>query len=296
MAPRDLGSGRGGHGGDQVARRDLGSGRVVGYRGPGGPAGLRLRARGRGGRPASTVGLSLRTLGCEARRGSSAVLRLLARGCGGRPSGLEGLRSEAFPHPGARLDWGAGPVPSPRRLPPLPDASWVAFCRRRRRLRGYRGGDGRGGGSSLWSGGARPPSRRRLRGNSVACQSPGRRGPRAQGLLSQSPYRCRGRAVEAGSSEADVVCRDGTGAPAGRRVSLAAGRSGLVPLTLATVVGRHLAAVCISFVPSGATRDAIWPRRTCWTSSRPAVLAGSCRWRRRVGARPLGPRLHLQDY
>ena len=226
---------------------------------------------------------------------ASAVLRLLARGCGGRPSGLEGLRSEAFPHPGARLDWGAGPVPSPRRLPPLPDASWVAFCRRRRRLRGYRGGDGRGGGSSLWSGGARPPSRRRLRGNSVACQSPGRRGPRAQGLLSQSPYRCRGRAVEAGSSEADVVCRDGTGAPAGRRVSLDAGRSGLVPLTLATVVGRHLAAVCISFVPSGATRDAIWTRRTCWTFSRPAVLAGASRWRRCVGARPLGPRLQLQD-
>ena len=26
------------------------------------------------------------------------------------------------------------------------------------------------------------------------------------------------------------------------------------------------------------------------------MLAGSCRWRRRVGARPLGPRLHLQDY
>ena len=217
-------------------------------------------------------------------------------GCGGRPSGPVGLKSEAFPHLGVGLDWGAGPVPSPRRLPPLPDASWVAFCRRRRRLRGYRGGDGRVGGSSLWSGGARPPSRRRLRGNSVACQSPGRRGPRAQGLLSQSPYRCRGRAVEAGSSEAEVVCRDEIGAPAGRRVSLSAGRSGSVPLTLATVVGRHLAAVCISFVPSRATRDAIWSRRTCWTSSSPAVLAGSSRWRRRVGARPLGPRLHLQDY
>ena len=219
-------------------------------------------------------------------------------GCGGRPSGPVGLKSEAFPHLGVGLDWGAGPVPSPRRLPPLPDASWFAFCRRRRRrrLQGYRAGDVRGGGSSLWSGRARPPSRRRLQANSVACQAPGRRGPRAQGLLSQSPYRCRGRAVEAGSSEADVVCRARIRAPAGRRVSLASRRSGSVPLKLATVVGRHLAAVCISFVPSGATRDAIWPRRRCWTSSRPAVLAGSCRRLRRVGARPLGPRLHLQDY
>ena len=48
-----------------------------------------------------------------------------------------------------------------------------------------------------------------------------------------------------------MVCRDEIGPRAGRRVALAGGRSGSVPLTLATVVGRHLAAAFISSVPSG---------------------------------------------
>ena len=198
------------------------------------PGGTRPKGAGRVFRPAGTAGLSLRERDSMIGSAGPAGLNLRAPVTTSLPGGTDPPwggaawvdhlarwdRSEASPHLGAGLDWGAGPVRPPRRLPPLPDASWVAFCRRRRRLRLYRGGDGRGGGSSLWPGRARPParppSRRRLRGNSVACQSPSRRGPRAQGLLSQFPYGCRGRAVEAGSSEADVVCRDGIGAPAGR--------------------------------------------------------------------------------
>ena len=107
--------------------------------GSAGPAGLNLRA------PVTT---SLPG-GTDPPWGGAAWVDHLARWDG----------SEAFPHLGAGLDWGAGPVRPPQRLPPLPDASWVAFCRRRRRLRGYRGGDGRGGGSSLWPGRARPPAR-----------------------------------------------------------------------------------------------------------------------------------------
>ena len=257
------------------------------------PGGTQPTGAGHQGRPAGQAGNSLRTLGCGAQTVSSAVLSLRALAAGvdhlaRRDLGPKRPRTPARAKTGAR-------VPCDRRVAfrPFPTP---------RGLRSVGGGGGfEGIGVETVVGvearcGTVAPARRRLRGYSVACQAHGHRGPTAQGLLSQSPYRCRGRAVEAGSSEADVVCRDGTGAPAGRRVSLDAGRSGLVPLTLATVVGRHLAAVCISFVPSGATRDAIWPRRTCWTSSRPAVLAGSCRWRRRVGARPLGPRLHLQDY
>ena len=99
---------------------------------------------------------------------------------------------------------------------------------------------------------ARPPARQRTPGEIPSRASHrAAAGPRAQGLLSQSPYRWRGRAVAAGSSEADVVCRDEIGPRAGRRVALAGGRSGSVPLTLATVVGRHLAAAFISSVPSG---------------------------------------------
>ena len=124
------------------------------------------------------------------------------------------------------------------------------------RVAGWRRSVGRGGGSSVRSGRARPPARPPARQRTPG-EIPSRAshraaaGPRAQGLLSQSPYRWRGRAVAAGSSEADVVCRDEIGPRAGRRVALAGGRSGSVPLTLATVVGRHLAAAFISSVPSG---------------------------------------------
>ena len=183
------------------------------------PGGTQPTGAGHQGRPAGQAGNSLRTLGCGAQTVSSAVLSLRALAAGvdhlaRRDLGPKRPRTPARAKTGAR-------VPCDRRVAfrPFPTP---------RGLRSVGGGGGfEGIGVETVVGvearcGTVAPARRRLRGYSVACQAHGHRGPTAQGLLSQSPYRCRGRAVEAGSSEADVVCRDGIGPTAGRRVALAA--------------------------------------------------------------------------
>ena len=238
----------------QPARKDSASGLWARGRGsrPAAPVGLSLLARGQGldhryvrtqppcqgsvsstslpggtqpagavhhDQPAGQAGNSLGTLGCGAQTVSSAVLSLRALAAGvdhlaRRDLGPKRPRTPARAKTGAR-------VPCDRRVAfrPFPTP---------RGLRSVGGGGGfEGIGVETVVGvearcGTVAPARRRLRGYSVACQAHGHRGPTAQGLLSQSPYRCRGRAVEAGSSEADVVCRDGIGPTAGRRVALAA--------------------------------------------------------------------------
>ena len=176
------------------------------------PGGTQPTGAGHQGRPAGQAGNSLRTLGCGAQTVSSAVLSLRALAAGvdhlaRRDLGPKRPRTPARAKTGAR-------VPCDRRVAfrPFPTP---------RGLRSVGGGGFEGIGVETVVGvearcGTVAPARRRLRGYSVACQAHGHRGPTAQGLLSQSPYRCRGRAVEAGSSEADVVCRDGISAPAGQ--------------------------------------------------------------------------------
>ena len=110
-------------------------------------------------------------------------------------------------------------MPSPRRFPPLPDASGVAFCRRRRRrLRVYWGGDGRGGGSSVWYCRARPPATQ-----GKFCRVPGTRPPWPESLRSSFPAPLRLPRSRRGGRE----LRGGRGVPGrDRPYGRAAGRPG----------------------------------------------------------------------